>query len=447
MNLFNYRFPQTQHLPSLLKPYFNALPKQQEFMGSEKAENLYSGAVRAGKSRALMEKLYQIAIEHSGIRCGVFRKVRSTLAETTLRTLLVDVIGWGSIEDTEDSGIVKTYRKSDMKLILQNGSEIIFFGMDKETKIGSLELGAAFLDEVHEFEESDWNMIQTRLSQPLVSKPQMFAACNPASPTHWLYEKFFRSPTDETFSVTTNSYENPYLGDEYIARLNRMSGIMKRRLVDGEWVGYAGVIYNCFDPDKHLIDKPFTGEHINFRCLDFGGLNPYVCQWWRYYPETKRMVLYREVYFSDISIEDFCRMIHEHQPKEEPINFTVSDHDASDRIFLAKHGIKTLSAIKDVRRGVQDTYEKIANDEIFFVRDTVVELDWKLKDDSGAIKRKRPQSTVEELSGYEWATSGDTAKDQPVKRDDHGMDAMRYAVEAIIHGQNKKPTWSYLRGV
>ena len=49
--------------------------------------------------------------------------------------------------------------------------------------------------------------------------------------------------------------------------------------------------------------------------------------------------------------------------------------------------------------------------------------------------------------GYEWATSGDTAKDQPVKRDDHGMDAMRYAVEAIIHGQNKKPTWSYLRGV
>ena len=444
---YQYRYPQLTDLPLFLKPPFDALPKQLDFMASEAAENLYSGAVRAGKSRALMEKLYQIATVYPGIRIGVFRKVRSTIMETTLRTLLVDVLGWPSVED-DQGGIIKAWRKSELKLVFHNSSEVIFFGMDKLTKIGSLELGAAFLDEVHEFDESDWNMIQTRLSQPVMDKQQMFAACNPASPSHWLYEKFFKTDDPELFVISTNSYENPFLGDEYIARLNRMSGLMKRRLVDGEWIGFAGIIYDCYDQEKHIVEEvPADQSHyINFRSIDFGGHNPHVCQWWRYDPISKHLYLYREVYYSGISIEDFCRMILENQPDGENIRYSVSDHDASERMYLAKHGIPTIAAIKDVRRGLQDTYEKIANHEIFFYREALVETDWKLKDDSGAIRRKRPQSTLEELTAYEWAISADNAKDQPVKKDDHGMDAMRYAVESIIY-QQRPSAWTRIQGV
>ena len=36
----------------------------------------------------------------------------------------------------------------------------------------------------------------------------------------------------------------------------------------------------------------------------------------------------------------------------------------------------------------------------------------------------RPCSTEQEIEGYVW----DEGKDQPVKRDDHGCDAMRYLV-------------------
>ena len=139
-------------------------------------------------------------------------------------------------------------------------------------------------------------------------------------------------------------------------------------------------------------------------------------------------------------------MILENQPENENIRYSVSDHDASERMYLAKHGIPTIAAIKDVRRGLQDTYEKMANDEIFFYREALVETDWKLNDDSGAIRRKRPQSTLEELTGYEWAISADNAKDQPVKKDDHGMDAMRYAVESIIY-QQRPSAWTRIQGV
>src|SRR5690606_21002108 len=60
---------------------------------------------------------------------------------------------------------------------------------------------------------------------------------------------------------------------------------------------------------------------------------------------------------------------------------------------------------------------------LFFVRGALVERDPELE---GA---RRPTCTVEEIPGYIWSRSRDgREKDQPVKDDDHGMDAMRYMV-------------------
>src|SRR5690606_39356142 len=60
---------------------------------------------------------------------------------------------------------------------------------------------------------------------------------------------------------------------------------------------------------------------------------------------------------------------------------------------------------------------------LFFVRGALVERDPELE---GA---RRPTCTVEEIPGYIWSRSRDgREKDQPVKADDHGMDAMRYMV-------------------
>jgi PBSX family phage terminase large subunit len=443
VNLGHIRFPDLKVAPTANKPYFAALPKQREFMQSHAAENLYSGAVRAGKSRALMEKCYQEAVSYPGIRLGVFRKVRATLYETTIRTFACDVLGWGSIDDPQ-SGIVKRWRKSELKATLYNGSEIIFLGMDKNSKIGSLELGGAFVDEAHELEVDDWNMIQTRLSQPVVAKQRMWAACNPASPMHWLYEKFFRNQGEDVFCVTTNSFENPHLGEEYIARLTRMTGNFYRRMALGEWVAFSGLIFDCFDADTHVVAQvEETAGAVNIRSIDFGGLNPHVCQWWRVYPDGK-MVLYRELYHSNISIREFADKIHQHQPPNEQIQYTVSDHDVSDRLTLAENNIQTRPALKDVKQGLERTYEKMANGELFFYAEALVEEDWQLKDDTGAVNRIRPKSTLEELGSYEWHVSAGVAKDQPVKKDDHGMDAMRYAVQSLYQPQAR---WSHIRGI
>ncbi len=51
---------------------------------------------------------------------------------------------------------------------------------------------------------------------------------------------------------------------------------------------------------------------------------------------------------------------------------------------------------------------------------------------------KKPTSAVEEFDGYVWSLSeGKANKDEPVKQDDHGLDALRYG---CMYADNPRDT-------
>ena len=64
---------------------------------------------------------------------------------------------------------------------------------------------------------------------------------------------------------------------------------------------------------------------------------------------------------------------------------------------------------------------------LFFLRGALVELDTQLEDEH------KPTSTAGEITGYVWqkGADGKPLKEAPVKVDDHGQDAMRYAVAQL----------------
>ena len=118
-------------------------PQQETFFRSEAPEVLYSGAFRAGKSRIGCEKAYFLARRYPGIPIGIFRKTAASLAASTERTLLHDVMPRESIVASN---------RSERWYELSNGSRIWFFGLDPDpitgipSKVGSVELGWAFVD-------------------------------------------------------------------------------------------------------------------------------------------------------------------------------------------------------------------------------------------------------------------------------------------------------------
>ena len=80
----------------------------------------------------------------------------------------------------------------------------------------------------------------------------------------------------------------------------------------------------------------------------------------------------------------------------------------------------TVFAEKDRLAGQQVVYDKFENNQIFFMEDSLVELDQRLQ------MENRPTKTEDEFGSYVWANL--KTKEDMVKTKDDGMDDMRYAI-------------------
>ena len=114
--------PILEALRAQLAPGF-ANEQQRAFFNCAASEVLYSGAYRAGKSRIGCEKAYWLAKRYPGIPIGIFRKTAASLAASTERTLLHDVI---------PRGMIARHNRTERWYELANGSRIWFFGLDPD---------------------------------------------------------------------------------------------------------------------------------------------------------------------------------------------------------------------------------------------------------------------------------------------------------------------------
>jgi PBSX family phage terminase large subunit len=423
------------------------------------SELLLSGPAGTGKSRAALEKLHAMMLRNPGARGLIVRKTLVSLGSTGLVTWREKVAA-----ESIAAGHVVWFGGSQQEAAAyrySNGSTVVVGGLDKPQKVMSSEYDVIFVQEAIELTVDDWEALTTRLRNGRISFQQLLADCNPDAPNHWLKKRADRGDTTMLFS---RHEDNPVLfrddgtltdvGENYIGKLERLTGVRYHRLRHGRWVAAEGLIYEHFDPAVHLVDRfDIPEDWSRWWSIDFGYRNPFVCQFWAEDGDG-RLWLYREIYFSGRLVEDHARQIlrlvkrcgeccgskderhdcHEcracrlewSEPRPRAV---ICDHDAEDRATLERHlGMSTKAATKTVSDGIQAAQSRFraAGDgraRVFFLRDSVVERDPELDD------AKKPCSTVEELPGYVWdMTPGKPPKETPVKENDHGVDAMRYMV-------------------
>lgn len=221
--------------------------QQRTFFWSRAPELLYSGAFGAGKSRILCEKAYDLAKTYPGVSVGIFRKVAASLAATTRLTFVRDVL---------DPGMIGRSNKTEGWIELRNGSRIWFLGLDPDpvtgvpSKVGSLDLTFAFVDEAVEITEGDWIMLLGRLRKTENVEwhgeepwTQIGAATNPADPLHWLNTRF--APEHEKrVRIHARTFDNRLLPQGYLERMGDVApGVFRSRYVEGEWVSISGDIF------------------------------------------------------------------------------------------------------------------------------------------------------------------------------------------------------------
>jgi PBSX family phage terminase large subunit len=396
-------------------------------------EVFLGGPAGTGKSRANLEKLHLCALKYPGMRGLIVRKTRTSLTQTGLVTFEEKVL-------PENSPLAAgPTRQNRQSYLYPNGSEIVVGGMDKATKIMSTEFDMDYVQEAIELTIDDHEALTTRMRNGVMPYQQVIGDTNPDGPRHWIK---LREAAGSLKLIESRHEDNPRLydhkhrewtaeGKRYIAKLDDLTGVRYWRLRKGLWVAAEGIIYGDYDPHVHLIDPfkiPESWRRI--RSVDFGFTNPFVCQWWAI-DNDGRMYLYREIYKTRRIVDDHAGQINRLDAHER-IEGTVSDHDAEDRATLHASGIDTMAAHKAVKPGIEAVQQRlrVAGDgkpRIYVVRDCTVEIDEEL------IEAKKPTRTSEEFDGYVWAkeTEKRAAKEEPIKINDHGMDAMRYAVAYV----------------
>jgi len=383
------------------------------------SEVLMDGPAGTGKTRAILTKIHLCLSKYPGARALIFRKTRSSMTESVLVTYEAKVC------PPECPWIAGAARATRKKYTYPNGSELVVGGMDNPDRIMSTEYDIVAGFEATELSADEWEKVMTRLRNGVMPYQQGLADCNPSYPSHWLN---MRAETDRMVRLVSRHTDNPSVTPVYLDRLSRLTGPRRDRLFLGKWVAAEGIIYEGFDRAVHAIQSfPIPADWRKIRAIDFGFTNPFSCQWWALDGDG-RMYLYREIYKTKRLVSDHAKRINE-LSAGETYDATISDHDAEDRETLHQAGIFTLAACKSVTPGIEAVANRMKVQEdgkprLFVMLDTLDERDPELAEDG------KPTSTLSEFDGYIWhpAKDGKAPKEEPVKVNDHGMDAMRYAV-------------------
>lgn len=229
-----------------ISPNFHKKQKQalKALLNSDNGVNevLYGGAAGGGKSWVGCFFIIFLALKYPQTRYLIGRSKLLALKQTTLKTFW-DVCKWLSLKE----GVHYKYNGQVNEIKFYNGSEVILkdlflYPSDPDfDSLGSLEITAAFIDEVNQITEKAKNIVISRIrykldENNLISKT--FMSCNPAK--NWVYNTFYKPYTENKLEpykvfIEALSKDNKYISKHYLSNLMRLDKVSRNRLALGLW--------------------------------------------------------------------------------------------------------------------------------------------------------------------------------------------------------------------
>lgn len=393
------------------------LPKQLDFILDDQHRFvLYSGCYGGGKTRALCMAAVHAA-RLPGARVGLCRAKFTWLRSSTLLTLLEPSGGLPPVLPEE---MIEFHNQNKFQIKLIGGGSIYYSGLDNMDKFGSMEFTHLFIDEIADgpISEALFDKLRSRIriTVPGVTN-QIKGACNPSAPSHWLVRLFGLSeeyPTpvsDEYRCIQTNVFENPFLDPEYVQDLLSYEGVDYKRYVLGQWAGSDGLVYSKFDRRRHVARRDKANVEIKRAVVgyDDGWTDPIgaiaVVE-----GTDGRIYLEAEQYGSELQMAERVARV-KGLAQAADTNTVVSDPSAPTAI----------SAMREVGLDVHKGYNKIIEGVKIVEREL---------NSGNLVVSPDCVDTIRELESYERMYDRQSAAwaDKPADKNNHLMDAMRYAI-------------------
>ena len=378
-------------------------------------EQVIAGPAETGKTMAACWKAHILASKYPGCQGAIVRKTQKSVYGSVLQTF----------ERVIKNAPVEPYGgEKPEKYNYANGSAIWVGGMDNPDKVLSSERDFIYVNQAEELALDDWEKLATRTTgrAAVVRYPQLFGDCNPAGSKHWIRE---RSQTGSLRMIISRHQDNPTLfdpatgeitpqGKRTIGILSNLTGVRRKRLLEGVWATAEGAVYDIFDASIHVKERPATEFARWFMALDEGYTNPAVILLIGEDLDG-RLHIAREFYRRGVLQSRVVETAQEWHREHECFILAVDQAAAGLIADLQDAGLPAQGFKGRVLDGittVQD-YLRVQGDDL--PRLTV---------DPGCVE------TINEFESYIWKPE----KDEPIKENDHAMDALRYGLKSIAGG-------------
>lgn len=391
-----------------------------EFWRSRHRYRVVKGGKASKKSStAALWYIYHL-MKYPGANLLVVRKVADTHRSSTFAILL-----WAIRQLHVEPWWKAT--KSPLELTyLPTGQKILFRGLDDPLKIAGVtvptgKLCWVWIEEAYEllsedeFDKLDLSAPRGEVPAPLFKQTTL--TLNPWSEKHWIKKRFFDNPPEDALVLTTNYLCNEFLDDTDRAIYERMR-LEQPRKYDvaglGNWGVSEGLVYERwrvegFELKTVTADKPWQWKHIFG--LDYGYTNdPTAFIAAAVNPVRRVIYVYDEHYGRMMLNSDIAAMIIRKGYRKERIRADSAEPKANDE--LRRLGIGRICPAEkgpdSLRHGISVLQEYTI------------------------VVHPSCGHTASELASYCWEQDKTgTPQNRPVDRDNHLMDALRYAIQDV----------------
>lgn len=379
---------------TLSKSFYPLLEEQSRYL-------MLCGGRGSGKSEFAARKIFYRCMKEGNHRFLVLRKVRKTAQESCIKVVRMILA---------ENDIIHDYNKTDRTITFINPSgqinEILFDGLDEKEKIKSYKAATSiWMEELTEFTKDDFMEIDLILREPTPYYKQIMGSFNPdEARAPWIKKQFFDKAQSNSFVHSSTILDNPVkeIREQYLSVLEKLDDETYRDIyLYGKWAFAKGQIYN-WDvvplPDIKF-DEVIDGG-------DFGySVNPSVVV--RIYRKALEFWVQEVIYEPGLTNQALGRkMISEGITKEDLCYFDSAEPKSIDE--LCALGLTILPSEKgpdSVRAGI----DYLKSFKIHIVEGS--------------------ENIIKERSKYKWKTDKNgNPTNEPVKFDDHAMDAIRYGI-------------------
>lgn len=305
---------------------------------------------------------------------------------------------------------------------LPTGQRILFRGLDNVEKIASttVEQGVlcwVWVEEAFEIpREADFDKLDLSVPRGEVSPPlfkQTTLTFNPWNENHWLKSRFFDRVDEQVTAMTTDYRCNEFLDDTDRARYEQMRVNNPRQYAVaglGQWGHSEGLVFENWVVEEFSLGELRRDGLRHVFGLDYGYTNDPTAFIAAAVDEAnKRVYVYDEHYEVKMLNHDIAAMIVRKGYQKERIRADSAEPKSNDD--LRRLG---LGRISPARKGADSVTAGIARLQEYRI-----------------VVHPRCVHTAAELGAYCWQSGAREGQfiNRPVDRDNHLMDALRYAME------------------